>query len=27
FRLGKHELMNCKYNSDKYFEKIKDFII
>lgn len=27
FRLGKHELMNCKYNSEKYFEKIKDFII
>lgn len=27
FRLGKHELINCKYNSEKYFEKIKDFIL
>lgn len=27
FKLGKHELMNCKYNSEKYFEKIKFFIL
>jgi len=26
FRLGKHELINCKYNQEKYFNKIKDFI-
>lgn len=26
FRLGKHELMNCKYNKEEYFNKIKNFI-
>lgn len=27
FRLGKHELINCKYNQEKYFNKIKEFIL